>query len=280
MKYVILIALVIAVIALSALWFFQRSLIYPAPPSRAIAVPGYSRVTLATDDGLTLTALYRPAAAGRSTLVFFHGNADTLEGSAVAVAGPVAAGHGALLPEYRGYGGNPGTPGEAGFYADGRAALAFLRQNGIADQDIVIVGNSIGSGIATELATTGDFGGLALVSAYTSLPNVVAEALRLPLGPLVRDRFENLAKLPRVTTPVLVLHGDRDAVIGFAHGRALGAVPGVRFLAFPGVGHELAYLPQAQAALTTWLANAGKTPLNRAPKPPIQAARAPERSSP
>lgn len=247
-------AVVVFAVAIAALYLCQRRLVFPAPPARAIAVPGYARVVLHTVDGLALTALYRPALPGKATILFFHGNADTLEGSAAAVAGPVAAGHGALLPEYRGYGGNAGSPGETGLYADGAAALAFLRQHGIADRAIVIIGNSIGSGVATEVATHGDFGGLALISAYTRLPDVVRDlAFGLPLGFLVRDRFDNLARLPAVTAPVLVLHGRRDRTIGFDHGVALGAVPGVRFLAFD-AGHELAYLPQAQAALVAWLA--------------------------
>lgn len=244
-----------AILGFGVLWFFQRNFIFPAPPARTIHVPGYDRVTLATADGLALTALYRPATPDKPTLVFFHGNADTLEGSASAVAGPVAAGYGALLPEYRGYGGNPGKPGEAGFYADARAAHGFLQTQGVDDADIVLIGNSIGSGAATQLATEADFGGLALVSAYTDLPSVVASVARwLPLRWLVKDRFDNHAKLRAVRAPVLVMHGELDQVIAYDHGETLGGAPGVDFVGFPGVGHELAYLPRAQAKLVEWLA--------------------------
>ncbi len=254
--------------ALAALWLYQRRLIFPAPPPRTIVVAGYDPAVLKTADGLSLVALYRPAAPGKSTLIFFHGNADTLQGSAKAVAGPVAAGHGALLPEYRGYGANPGSPAEAGFYADGAAALAFVRGQGVPDGDIVIIGNSIGSGVATELATHGDFGGLALVSPYTRLSAVIsAVAAGLPVDFLVRDKFDNLSRLPHITAPILVLHGRRDRVIAFAQGEALGAVPGVRFRAFD-AGHELAYLPEAQSALTEWLANRRQPTLSAATAAP------------
>jgi uncharacterized protein len=132
--------------------------------------------------------------------------------------------------------------------------LAFVQRQGVNDRDIVIIGNSIGSGVATELATHGRFGGLVLVSAYTRLPDVVGNiAAGLPIGFLVRDKFDNLARLPSVTAPVLVLHGRQDRTIAYSHGVALGAVPGVRFVAFD-AGHDLAYLPQAQAALADWLA--------------------------
>jgi len=254
-KLISVLGALVPILAIAVLWVFQRGLIYPAPPPRDVTVAGYDVVTLATADGLELRALYRPAAPGRATLLFFHGNGDTLTGSATAVAALVAAGHGALLLEYRGYGGNPGRPSEAGLNADAAAALAFLRGQAIADTDIVVIGNSIGSGPATALAAGHDLGGLVLVSGYTSLPAVVRDVARgLPIGWLVRDKFNNLAALPRVTAPVLVLHGARDRVIGFAHGAALGALRGVGFGAFADAGHELAYRPEAQAAITAWLA--------------------------
>ena len=82
---------------------------------------------LAPDDGLTLAALYRPPDAGKRVLVFFHGNGDGWDGAALANRMLVDAGYGALLAEYRGYGANPGQPGEAGFYADGWGAIRMLR---------------------------------------------------------------------------------------------------------------------------------------------------------
>ena len=262
LKSILLTALLLASLAVALLWLAQRSFIYPAPKPRAIVVDGYRPVVLATADGLVLQALYRPAARGRSTLIFFHGNGDDLAGSALAVAGPGAAGHGALLPEYRGYGGNAGAPDEAGLYADGAAALAFLREHGVPPNAIVIIGYSLGSGVATELASKNDIAGLALISPFTRLPAVVESiGAGMPIGFLVSDKFDNLAKLPHNKSPVLVMHGKRDRVIPFGLGKALAVSrPATDFIGFDDAGHELAFRREAQLALTRWLADLPRQP--------------------
>lgn len=241
---------------LAAVFLLQRQLIYPIPDRIADLPQGFEAVRLSTNDGLALSAAYRPAREGMRTVVFFHGNADSWDGGSAATARLVDEGYGILLPEYRGYGGNPGSPAEEGLYADGRAALAFLKARGIDDSAIVLIGNSLGSGVATQLAIEGKPAALVLISAYESLPNVAASKVAwLPVRLLVRDRFDNIGKMGRVEAPVLVLHGDADAVIPFSHGRALAnAAPRGTFVAFPNIGHELAYIEAGQVAVNGWLA--------------------------
>jgi pimeloyl-ACP methyl ester carboxylesterase len=246
----------IALLAIALLFLFQRRLIYPAPAQATrIAAPGFERVALRTDDGLLLTALYRLAKPGFPTIIFFHGNADSLSGSLVATEGLARAGYGLLLPEYRGYGGNPGSPDEAGLNRDAAAAAAFLRHRGIPDGATFAYGNSLGSGPATHLATTRPLAGLVLVSGYTSLPDAVADSLApWPVRALVRDRFDNLGKLRGSAVPVLVVHGDADRVIPVAQGRRLGAArAAIAYREVPGVGHDLAYRPATQGIIVTWL---------------------------
>ena len=239
-----------------ALYFNQRSMIYPAPRPSAAVPDGYRRITLKTSDGLALTALYRPPEGRKRVLVFFHGNGDGWEGAAQANRLLSDAGYGVLLAEYRGYGTNPGQPGEAGFYADGRAALAWLGATGVGPEQIVLIGNSIGSGTAVQLATEMHPAGLILVSGFTSLPDVVATKLPwLPGRWLVRDTYDNRAKLGRVTAPVLLLHGAADQLVPVAQARFLHAAnPRARLVVVPGFGHELAYQPAAQQIELDWLA--------------------------
>lgn len=241
--------------SLVALYLFQRPIIFPAPSTIAALPPGFEQVALHTADGLTLRAAYRAGTGDRPTVVFFHGNGDSWDGASAATAAFARGGHGVLLPEYRGYGGNPGTPSEAGLYADGRAALAFLAQRGVVDESVVLIGNSLGSGVATQLATEMRPRALVLVSGFTSLPDVAAAKVPwLPVRLLVRDRFDNLAKIGGVAAPVLLLHGARDGVIPFAHGGPLAdAAPDGTFIASPHAGHELAYTAEAQLAIREWL---------------------------
>lgn len=242
-----------------ALYAAQRSLIYPAPAVFAPIPTGYDQVSLRTADGLTLSAAWHPPAPGKPVVLFFHGNGDDWAGGARAMAALERAGFGVLLPEYRGYGANPGQPDEAGFYADGRAALAWLAERGVPAQRAVLVGNSIGGGPATQLALETTPAALILVSPFSSLPDVVAERFPwLPGRILVKDRFENADKLGRVAAPVLILHGTADDQIPHTHSQRLAkAAPQARLVLVPDTNHDLAWLPQAQQVEADWLAGLG-----------------------
>lgn len=252
------VALAYAMIA-GALYAVQRSLIYPAPVTFAQVPTGYQQITLRTADGLTIAAAWHPPAPGKAVALFFHGNGDDWAGGARAMAALEQAGFGVLLPEYRGYGANPGQPDEVGFYADGRAALAWLEARGIAPGKVVLVGNSIGGGTATQLASEVRPAALVLISAFSSLPDVVAE--RFPWLPgrwLVKDRFDNAAKIGQVAAPVLLLHGTADHQIPHSHSQRLAkAAPRATLVLVSGTAHDLAWLPQAQRAESAWLTGLG-----------------------
>lgn len=246
---------------LIALFFAQRWMLFPMPRDATAKPPaGFSAVRLDTEDGLHLVGTYRAGSVTLPTILFFHGNGDSLAGAEVATRGLVAAGYGVLLVEYRGYGGNPGSPSEQGLYRDGRAALAWLERHGIASRHIVLMGNSLGSGVATELATQKPVAGLVLVSGYTSMTDVAAPLYPwLPVRMLLRDRFENRVKIPRVHAPILLLHGTADRLIPARHSMVLAAAGGRATLGLvPGAGHDLVYTPKAQAMILDWLARLGE----------------------
>jgi fermentation-respiration switch protein FrsA (DUF1100 family) len=241
--------------AVAVVFFTQRSFVYPAPSQIAPLPAGYRAVSYRTDDALTLKAAYRPAAPGRPTAVFFHGNGDSWNGAARATSQLAKAGYGVLLPEYRGYGGNPGGPSEGGLYSDGRAALRWLRAQGIAPSQIAIIGNSIGSGVAVQLASEAAPAALILVSPFENLAELAAGQFRwLPARWLLRDRYDNLAKIGRIDAPILILHGRADRLIPFAQAEGLArASRRATLLSFADAGHELAYLNPAGAATVAWL---------------------------
>ena len=245
---------------LSAVLLFtvQRRLIYPTPNDGAAALrhpgSGFERVEVRTADGLTLGAAYRAPRAGRPTIIFFHGNGDSVAGGVVAMRALSEQGYGILLAEYRGYAGNPGTLDEAGLYADAVANADWLAARGVPASDTIVIGNSIGGGVATELATRRRVKALVLISPFTSLPDVAtAGMLRVFPRWLVRDRFDNAGKLPRVDAPVLILHGSVDTLIPAYHALRLAATRPVTLRLFPDRGHELAYQDEAGTAIVRWL---------------------------
>lgn len=256
----IAVGLMLAYLAVLAVLFVaQRSLIYPAPQERHAPAPGFAAATLQTADGLALQAHWRAPVAGRPTIVFFHGNGGSLAGSTIETRAYAEAGYGVLLAEYRGYGGNPGAPSEAGFYQDGRAAIRFLRAQGITPAQTVIVGHSLGTGTATQMAREFTPAALVLLAPFTSIPDAAAAAMPLvPARVLVRERFDNVAKVPALKMPLLILHGTADTVVPFALGERLAkAAPTATFRPVAGAEHMISHDTGIQDAQIAWLNGLG-----------------------
>ena len=237
-------------------WSQQTRLLYPAPQEAVPLSPGFEETELRTADGLRLRAFYLQAQPGKRTVVYFHGNGGSLLGATLETEALADAGLGLLLVAYRGYGGNPGAPSESGLYADGRAAMAFLADREIPARETVLVGNSMGSGVATQIATEFAPAGLVLSAGYTSLPDVAASKMPwLPVRHLMRDHYDNASKLRDLDIPVLVLHGRADTLIPHTHGETLAnAAPDGQLVLFEGVGHDLSFHPEPQAAMASWIA--------------------------
>jgi uncharacterized protein len=168
----------------------------------------------------------------------------------------VEAGFGALAVEYRGYGGNPGAPDEAGLYADGRAARVWLAGKGVPLDKHVLIGFSLGTGVATQLALEQPPAALVLISPYTSLPDAVSDRFGglLPARWLVRDKLATIDKLVRVQAPVLILHDRDDASIPVEYALALkAAAPQAELRLFRGHGHQLGFADEALVVVRDWL---------------------------
>lgn len=236
-------------------WALQARLIYPAPQERVAPTGDYRAIMLDTADGLSIRSFYRPADPAKPTLVYFHGNGSSLAGAMAANAALTERGYGALLVNYRGYGGNPGEPGEEGFYKDGRAAMDWLKAQGLTSKDIVLIGNSIGGGTAVQMAREYGAKALMLSAPFTSLPDVAAEKARwLPVRLLLRDRFNNLSKIGSLPMPVLIQHGSADTLIPLAHGRLLAeAAQDATLQVIEGGGHDIAFQPETQSARLQWV---------------------------
>jgi fermentation-respiration switch protein FrsA (DUF1100 family) len=261
--------LVAYLIVLATLFALQRQLLFPAgkePPSleRAGLAGLMDPVKIVTADGLDLVAWYRsPPNRNAPLIVLFHGNGGTIEIRAAKAKTYISAGFGVLLPEYRGYGGNPGSPSETGIYADGRAALAFAAAQGIAPDHWILLGESLGTGVAVQMATEQRVAALVLEAPYTSIADVAQGHFPfLPVWWLVRDRFDCVGKIARVGAPLFVVHGERDGTIPEKFGRALfAAAAGPKeAMWLPDAGHDVLGRAAVDAASLDFLKRNGVSP--------------------
>lgn len=230
------------------LWAFQRRLMYfpfaDVPAPEVVGLPDASPVTFQTADGLMLRGWFVPShkAPARLTIVVFNGNAGNRAFRAPLAAALRSRGFQVLLFDYRGYGGNPGTPTEEGLAADAQAALAYVR--GRADVDparIGYFGESLGTGVAVTLADVAAPAVLVLRSPFTSMTDVGRLHYPwLPVGSFLRDRYESIDRLRRIRCPVLVVAGNRDGIIPVEQSRRMfdAAREPKSLLIVPGADHN------------------------------------------
>lgn len=207
--------------AIVVLWMMQRRLIYfpdatPVPPA-ADLIPGARDVTLHTDDGLELGAYFIPATGPVDTelaVLVAPGNGGNRAGRTGLAEELGRLGLAVLLMDYRGYGGNPGSPSEDGLAADADAAAAALKDLGYPAQRTLYFGESLGTGVVAALHTRHAPAGMVLRSPFTELADVGAHHYPwLPVRSLLRDRFPVVEHLSGSDVPVTVIYGDRDSVV-------------------------------------------------------------------
>jgi uncharacterized protein len=241
------VAVALAVVVVVALaWTLQRRLIYlpsarpPVAPERVLE--GGSAVGLRTEDGLDLTAWHAPATEPGTgvTVLVLPGNAGSRITRVPLARALTAAGFDVLLLDYRGYGGNPGSPTEDGLAADARAAHRHLvAVCGLPPARLVLFGESLGAAVATRLALERPVAGLVLRSPFTSLADVGAKHYPfLPVRALLRDRFPIRDTIGAVTVPVIVVAGGADEIVPPTQSRAVAAAGGGLYLEVAGARHN------------------------------------------
>lgn len=245
---------------ISSLALMQKRLMYFPDPTRFVpsewALKELDPVEVETKDGLKVTSWYRPALArDKFTIVFFQGNAGHLGYRNYKVRPWLDAGYGVLMVGYRGFG-NPGSPSEQGLYTDGRAALDALRKRGVPEKAMILYGESMGTGVATQMATEYGASALILESPYTSVPDVGAD--RYPLVPvhyLLRDQYNSLDKIKDVHMPLLLLHGEIDQVVPVKFGKKLfeAANEPKQVEYVPDAGHNDVYTLRVQQIILNFI---------------------------
>jgi len=232
-----------AYLALAGVLFFaERALVFPVPEGQAMPYVAGGTLEQIPLEGGTAFAFHLPAREGSPTVVFFHGNGEQLGDTTYLAERLRPHGLGFYAIEYPGYGLAHGKePSEEGIYAAAQAALEHLHQKlGVPAERVVLVGQSLGSGVAAEMAVRGHGAKLALISPYTSIPDVAKKSFPfMPLRLLVRDRFDTASKAPGLKLPVALIHGTRDEVIPVQMSNALaGLLPHAMLYLVDGAHHN------------------------------------------
>jgi fermentation-respiration switch protein FrsA (DUF1100 family) len=224
----------------------ESLLFHPAPFPQGDWKPAdlrYEDAWFQASDGIRLHGWFCQTKNPRAVVLYCHGNA----GNVTSRYWPLRLlteklNVSVLCFDYRGYGKSEGRPSEEGILMDARAARSWLaKRMGVAEKEIVLLGESLGGAVAVDLATEDGARGLILESTFTSVPEVAAAVLKpLPVKSAVQTRLDSVAKIRRYHGLLLQTHGDADRVVPYALGKKLfdAANPPKRFVAVPGGGHN------------------------------------------
>ncbi len=267
-KSILFILIVGYLSALALTYFVQRSLLYfperfYVPPGQAHADARFHELPVTTEDGLVLNGWYAPAAGKPFTIVFFHGNGDNLRTIAPIATPFLHTGYGFLLAEYRGYSGMPGKPTEQGLYADARAYIKSLIALGVKEDQIILFGFSLGTGVATKMAVEFRAGGLILAAPFLSVAKMAQ--IHYPFLPaefLTIDRYESFERIADIKMPLLEFHGAQDRIVPLRQGQKLFelAKEPKQFHLFPESTHNDLFGEHFYALTLEWLNGLAKAP--------------------
>ncbi len=217
----------------------------------------YEDVTLTASDGVRLHGWYVSAAPARPVVLFFHGNAGNISHRVENLWYLHRLGLGVLIIDYRGYGKSAGEADEEGLRRDALAARSWLTAQGVAPQQTVYFGRSLGAAVALQLALEEPPAALVLESPFTSIRELGRRhypLLYTVLGWMLSDRYENRDKISRYQGPLLVFQGERDTIVPVEMARQLFAAANEpkRLYLIPGAGHNDTYEAGGSAYWQIW----------------------------
>ena len=223
---IILIIFFIYFLVLVFLYFYQRNLLYHPNENNysedKISVD-IENVRIKTSDNIELLGWYHEKnLKDFKTLIFFHGNAGSLENRIHKLNHFRDMNINFLIIAWRGFSGNNGNPSEQGLYEDGKSAIDWLIKKGVSEKNLILYGESLGTGVATHLAQNKNFAGVILETPFTSMIDAAKKFYPyIPVKLLLKDKFENYKKIKNINLPILIMHGEVDQLVPFSMGKKI-----------------------------------------------------------
>ena len=223
---IILIIFFIYFLVLVFLYFYQRNLLYHPNENNysedKISVD-IENVRIKTSDNIELLGWYHEKnLKDFKTLIFFHGNAGSLENRIHKLNHFRDMNINFLIIAWRGFSGNNGNPSEQGLYEDGKSAIDWLIKKGVSEKNLILYGESLGTGVAIHLAQNKNFAGVILETPFTSMIDAAKKFYPyIPVKLLLKDKFENYKKIKNINSPILIMHGEADQLVPFSMGEKI-----------------------------------------------------------
>ena len=219
-------AILIYSLVLIFLYLNQRNLMYHPDENNysndKLSV-NVEKVKILTKDNIELLGWYhKKNLKNYKTILYFHGNAGSLENRIHKLNHFANINVNFLIISWRGFSGNGGSPSERGLYIDGNSAIEWLFDKGLKESDIVIYGESLGTGVATHLSQNKNFAGVILETPFTSMIDAAKTFYPyIPVGLLLKDKFDNKSKIKNIKSPILIMHGEADQIVHFFMGKKM-----------------------------------------------------------
>jgi len=225
--YLTLSSLIIAyIILIIFIYFYQRNLLYHPSENNYQNDKiqfNYDEIFIKVDEEIQLKSwIIKKDLKKFKTLVIFHGNAGHLSNRIYKLNELYKLDINILLISWRGFSGNKGSPTENNLYTDAAAAIKWLNKEGVNNNQIILYGESLGSGVAVEIGKENNFNSIILESPFTSIENSAKIYYPyLPVSLLLKDRYDSINKIKMINTPILIMHGEKDDVVPFSMGKEL-----------------------------------------------------------
>ena len=216
--------LVIYASVLVFLFIFQRNLMYHPDENNYFGDKlevEVEKVQIKTSDNISLLGWFHKKDLKKfKTIVYFHGNAGKLENRIHKLNHFKDMDINFLIIAWRGFSGNNGKPSEEALYIDGNSSIMWLKKLGLSEEDIIVYGESLGTGVAIEIAQNKNFAGLVLETPFTSMIEAAKNFYPyIPVGLILKDKYKNDEKIKNINIPILVMHGEADQIVPFWMGK-------------------------------------------------------------